>query len=107
MKIELLYFDGCPNWRVTRERLTEALAQLSRDDAPELVEVLTDEQAAALSFAGSPTVLIDGADPFPHTGGPHGLACRVYPTPAGLAGSPTTDQLAAAITAASDEDARR
>lgn len=58
-----------------------------------VVRVLTtDEDAAAVPFAGSPTVLVEGRDPFP-SGGPTGLACRVYPTPAGFRGAPSVEQL--------------
>ena len=61
----------------------------------------TPEAAAEHEFRGSPTVLIDGVDPFADPGAPIGLSCRVYETEAGFAGSPTLGQLEAAI------DARR
>ncbi len=57
-------------------------------------KVETAEDAERLGFIGSPTVLIDGSDPFAAPGSPVGLACRLYVTPEGLAGSPTVDQLA-------------
>jgi type IV secretory pathway TraG/TraD family ATPase VirD4 len=55
------------------------------------------EDAERLGFIGSPTVLVDGSDPFATPGAPIGLACRVYVTPEGLAGSPTLDQLMEAL----------
>ncbi|MCB0906239.1 MAG: thioredoxin family protein [Nocardioidaceae bacterium] len=94
MRVELLYFDGCPNWRVADDRLAEALAALGRTDV--VVErrlVETPEQAEELAFLGSPTIRIDGADPFATGQEQVGLACRVYATPAGLSGSPDTAQL--------------
>lgn len=98
MKIELLYFDGCPSWRTARARLTEALDHLGRpDQAVHLVRVASDEQAEALRFAGSPTLLVDDEDLFPHPTGRHGLACRLYATPDGLAGSPTVGELVGAL----------
>lgn len=94
MRVELLYFDGCPNWKVAEERLTEALSVLGRDDVTlerRLVE--TPEQAEELGFIGSPTLRIDGVDPFATGAEQVGLSCRVYATAAGLSGSPTTAQL--------------
>ena len=92
MEITLQYFDGCPNWEVLDRRLTEALD--GRSDVRVVHQrVETTEDAARLGFHGSPTVLIDGSDPFADERTPVGLACRVFRTPAGLAGSPTVDQL--------------
>jgi hypothetical protein len=42
---------------------------------------------------GSPSLLIEGRDPFATPAARTGLACRVYSTPDGLAGSPTVAQL--------------
>lgn len=57
----------------------------------------TDDAATAVSFRGSPTVHVDGVDPFADPSAPVGLSCRLYPTPVGYAGSPTLDQLRAAV----------
>lgn len=96
MEITLQYFDGCPNWAVLEDRIAKALS-----DRPAATVILqrveTAEDAARVGFRGSPTVLIDGVDPFAEDGGPVGLACRMYRTPDGLAGSPTLEQLHAAI----------
>ncbi|MFH5824773.1 thioredoxin family protein [Georgenia sp. AZ-5] len=103
MKIELLYFAGCPNWQVAHARLSDALARAGlADQDVDLVEVTTDEDAEVLRFAGSPTVLINGVDPFPGTEGAHGLACRMYVGPTGIAGSPTVEQMVQAITATAE-----
>jgi hypothetical protein len=70
------------------------LRTLQRDDITvqrRLVE--TGEQAEVVRFTGSPTIRIDGTDPFATGTERIGLGCRVYPTPAGLSGSPTTAQL--------------
>ena len=32
MRVELFYCDGCPNWTVAEDRLTEALLTVGRDD---------------------------------------------------------------------------
>ena len=98
MKVTLRYFDGCPNWRATGEMLAALGAQHGFGVVTERVE--TPEQADAIGFRGSPTVLIDGADPFTDPTAPIGLACRVYRGPDGLIGAPTEPMLRAAFEAA-------
>ena len=94
MRVELFYFDGCPSWTVAEERLTEALRTLGRDDVTvERWLVETAEQAEQVGFTGSPTIRIDGTDPFATGTELVGLTCRVYRTPDGLAGSPTTARM--------------
>lgn len=97
MKVELLYFDDCPNWEIAAERLDAVAA--GRGLTVERRRVTTPEEAVAARFRGSPTILIDGVDPFAAGDEPFGLACRVYQTPDGPAGSPTTEQLEAALDA--------
>ena len=57
----------------------------------------TPEAAAAARFRGSPTVLIDGVDPFADRDAPIGLTCRVYLTSDGVSGAPSVAQLAEAL----------
>ena len=94
MRVELFYFDGCPNWAVADERLSEALRLAGRSDV--LIarhQVETPEQADEVGFLGSPTVRINGRDLFAQGGEQVALSCRVYSTLAGSARSPTVDQL--------------
>ena len=42
-------------------------------------------------------MLVDGRDPFADPDAPVGLACRLYRTEEGLAGSPTVEQLLAVL----------
>lgn len=93
MKVELLWFPGCPNWQETDRRLREALALAGADTEIRLIEVSTPDDAERLRFRGSPTVLVDGTDPFADDHAPVGLSCRVFRTPDGLRGAPTVDQL--------------
>lgn len=93
--ITLLYFDDCPGWEVADGRLGEALRIVGLDPtAVERRQITTDEEAQRARFRGSPTILLDGVDPFLEgDAGPFGLSCRLYPSESGLAGSPTLDQL--------------
>ena len=90
----LLYFDGCPNWKTTESLLLDVMGELGLAvGGLVLRRVETPEEAAGLSFHGSPTVLVDGVDPFADPNAAIGLACRLYPTETGLAGSPSRQQL--------------
>lgn len=57
----------------------------------------TDVEAERLGFRGSPTILIDGIDPWAPENAPIGLSCRVYMTPDGARGTPTWNELLAAV----------
>lgn len=93
--VELRYFEGCPNWTVAHARLLEALRLSGRVDVQvRRTRLDTPEQAEQFGFVGSPTVLIDGLDPFAAGDEVVGLACRIFRTPAGRAsGSPSLAQL--------------
>ncbi|EKA62377.1 DF family (seleno)protein [Janibacter indicus] len=93
MRVQLLYFDGCPNWQVADGRIREALETLGIHVDVEKVLVTTPEQAEQWSFRGSPSILVDGEDHFAEPGAPVGLSCRLYRTPDGVEGSPTVEQL--------------
>ena len=97
MDVALLYFDGCPNHHATLALLEGLLAEAGWNGDVALVNVDSQEQAEALSFRGSPTVLIDGVDPFVDSDAPVGLSCRVYPTAEGYRGTPPEPELRAAI----------
>jgi hypothetical protein len=101
MNVTLRYFEGCPHWRTAHDRLREALrAEGMADVEPVLERVETPEDAERLQSIGSPTIIIDGRDPFAGAEAAFGLTCRVYQTPEGLAGSPTPDQLRGALRSA-------
>lgn len=98
MDVELLHIEDCPSWVETEGRLVDALSQAGLSGTPVTVVTVRDgEHASALSFAGSPTILVDGADLFPDGARASELACRIYRTPTGLAGLPTTEQIVQAL----------
>ena len=96
MDVTLLYFDDCPHWLVANEHLGTLLAEHPDMSITRHV-VDTPEEAERTGFRGSPSILINGVDLFAGPNDPVGLACRVYQTPAGPAGSPTLDQLRHAL----------
>ncbi len=97
MRIILVYFEGCPSWQTTDAALREAKRRTGIEVAIEYRRIESEQEAQDAGFQGSPTLLIDEQDPFPRPDAPVGLSCRLYHTPAGLAGSPTVDQLAKAL----------
>ncbi|GAB4475513.1 MAG: hypothetical protein Kow00124_16580 [Anaerolineae bacterium] len=97
MRIELLYFDGCPSWQTGLENLRAALAEAGIDAPVELVRVDSDEEALRQRFQGSPTIRVDGRDLFPTGHDNYAMGCRVYQTPEGLRGWPTVEMIRAAL----------
>ena len=92
MRVELLWWEGCPSHPEALRQLREVLADEGLD--PEIVElrqIVSDEQAERERFLGSPTILVDGRDVAPADGQPVGLACRVYRLRDGRP-SPTPDR---------------
>lgn len=92
MQITILAVPDCPNAPVVTERIRAALdGQVA---SIELIEIADEGDAARWGMAGSPTILVDGFDPFaaPSTAG--SLSCRLYRTADGaIAGSPSVDEL--------------
>ena len=77
MKLQVLHVPGCPNTPVLVARLRDVLA--GRRDVLVEEHVITDEaQAAAWGMTGSPTLLVDGVDPFRVAGTAPSLSCRLY-----------------------------
>lgn len=64
--------------------------------------IASQQQAEEREFVGSPTILVDGVDPFAVAGQSAAFACRVYATPAGLSGVPPLGDVVCALTAARD-----
>ena len=99
MQVKVLYFDDCPNWSVARRRLYEALGAAGLADRVEVSyqRVETAEEAERVGFRGSPTILVDGRDPWAEGAAISGLSCRIYRTEHGPDGAPSVAQLAEAL----------
>jgi hypothetical protein len=82
VKIELLFWEGCPSYPEARELLEQVLAERGVEAPIQMREVRTQAEAVELAFPGSPTIRIDGRDVDPAgAGSPPALACRVYRLP--------------------------
>lgn len=95
MDVTLQYFEGCPNWKTTDARLSALADELGFTLTHR--RVVDHEDAESIGFRGSPTVLIDGHDPFAAGDEPIGMSCRIYQTPDGPAGAPALAQLRDAL----------
>ena len=65
MRIQVLFTSGCENYDQAVEAVHDAIHMAGIDEEPQLVEVLTEEQARELHFLGSPSVHVDGVDADP------------------------------------------
>ncbi len=98
MKMEILYFDGCPTYLEAEKTLQGVLEEKDVDAEVELVAVNTDAEAQEFRVPGSPTIRVDGEDLFPvPERAEYALGCRMYATPEGLKGSPTAEMLKEAL----------
>ena len=86
--LEVLYFDGCPNYN----RLLPVLHELAATHRVELqqLRIETAEEAEKSRFLGSPTVRFNGVDvePGAHARTDFGMKCRLYRSVGGQCGSP-------------------
>ena len=79
MQIQFLFYEGCPSHEKGLARLKKVMAEDGIDTEIEVLEILTEEQAAEWGFIGSPTILINGQDMVtPPAEAAPALTCRVY-----------------------------
>jgi hypothetical protein len=99
VKIEFLFWDGCPSHPEALDLLRDVLEARGVSDAIEIREVFTREEAVTLAFPGSPTIRIDGRDVDPvGAQAPPELNCRIYRLPDGRASPvPSRQQLEEAL----------
>jgi hypothetical protein len=99
VRIELLYFEGCPSYAALLPALRELLASEGIQQEVEIRRVETSQDAERECFLGSPTVRIDGRDVDPTTKDrdDFGLECRLYRTEEGLVRTPPEEWIRAAV----------
>jgi hypothetical protein len=99
VKIEMLFWEGCPSHPEALELLQAVLRERGIEEPIELREVFTLEDAVELGFPGSPTIRIDGRDVDPvGATDPPALTCRVYRLPDGRPSPvPSRQQLEEAV----------
>ena len=101
--VELLVVPECPNESVALSVLRLAFDRVGLvAQSVRTTVIASQEQAQERGFVGSPTILINGVDPFGAPGQSPAFACRVYATPAGLSGMPPLDDVISALTVATN-----
>lgn len=102
LELTVLAVPGCPHEPVLRERLTEVLAE--HPDVRVVHGVVHDEaDAARLGMRGSPTLLVNGVDPFAAPGVPVSVSCRIYRDETGWpGGAPSVTMLRQALAQAGE-----
>jgi hypothetical protein len=98
MRIDVLTVSGCPHWVLAMTRIQEAIDR-SGVDAIVAERIIDDAtKAATMGMAGSPTILVDGRDPFGAAGLESSISCRLYRAGAGVDGAPSVNSLIGALT---------
>lgn len=95
MEITIQTSRGCPHRALAEERVDAAVAMVAADLA--VRRVLVDERDAPTGYRGSPTILIDGHDPFNGIDDDHDATCRMYRTERGLEGAPSIEAIRRAV----------
>lgn len=103
--VEILYFDGCPNYEGAKAMVERVGRELGLDLELRLVDVRDEQTARRLRFPSSPTIRVDGRD-IDATAAErdeYALSCRVYRTENGFSGQPDEHCLRDALLSASTE----
>ena len=100
MKVEVLYFAGCPNRAPTVERVREELQSFGLPKEVQETEIRGQAEAEALGFLGSPTVRVNGLDIEREARnlGNYGMSCRTYLEGTVRSGLPSSDLIRRALT---------
>lgn len=80
MKVEVLYFSGCPNHKLAVERVREVLREEGLPDGVAEIEVSNADAAQRLKFLGSPSIRVNDLDvePAARSSTAFGMMCRTY-----------------------------
>jgi hypothetical protein len=95
MKVEVFYFEGCPNRQPAVERVKEILKKEGLDVEVVEIEVPDHASAQAVGFLGSPTIRIDGLDveASARSSQAYGMMCRTYLEAGQRDGIPSRDRI--------------
>jgi hypothetical protein len=99
VRIDFLFWRGCPSHPEARELLQDVLDQRGIEAEVVEREVATQAEADELAFPGSPTIRVDGRDVDPAGASARpALNCRIYHLPDGrVSPVPTREQLEEAL----------
>ncbi|WP_205718183.1 thioredoxin family protein [Actinomadura soli] len=99
MELTVLTVLDCPHGPVLQQRLAEVLADHEQISVTWRV-ISVEGEAVRWGMRGSPTLLMDGIDPFADPSGPPSLSCRMFRESGGrLEGAPSVAALRRALRA--------
>jgi hypothetical protein len=101
-RVEILYFEDCPNHAAARALVERIAGELEVETDVRLIEVGDPDAAVGLRFLGSPTIRVDGHDVEPGADQRHDFTfgCRVYRGQRGISGQPEEIWIREALKAA-------
>jgi copper chaperone CopZ len=99
LKIDVLYFDGCPNHGPAVERVKEILRGGGISAEVSEVNVHDASIAQEAGFLGSPSILVNGVDvePAARSAREYGIMCRTYVVNGKREGLPSRELIRQAI----------
>lgn len=102
MDVELLWFQGCPNHEGAEDLLRSVLDERGLQVPIRRVAVEDEVTGRAVTFPGSPTIRVNGADVEPGWTPCEDCTprCRLYATTGGLRGLPERQWIERAVDAA-------
>jgi hypothetical protein len=99
LKIELLYFKGCPSFQPTLSLLQQVLDEENIPAKVRTIPVESELAAKSLRFLGSPSIRVDGQDiEFEaRSSTDFGMKCRIYNNDGVPGGVPAKGKILEAI----------
>lgn len=98
MKVELLYFKGCPNISLARKNLNDAFAKAGIAPQWDEIDLNDPNTPKELKGYGSPTILVDGKDVAGIAPSGESLSCRTYYNVKGeITGAPDAEIIVKAL----------
>ena len=99
MKIDCCIVEECANHHLAEDMLAGVLSEFGVRESIERIDIPDAEKGKLVTFPGSPTIRIDGADVEPDWQPCDDCThrCRLYMTAEGLKGLPQRDWIVQAI----------
>ncbi len=106
MKIEFLYFEGCPHYESALQLLEKMMGEKGISAPVQKTDVVSDSMAQEVRFAGSPSIRINNqdieAEGIAEQG--YGRKCRIYSVDGTLQGIPPESLIRNALTQAKTKE---
>jgi hypothetical protein len=105
VKVEILYFSGCPHYPPTVQLVHEIVMRIGAKAQIVETEITDAAEAQRVGFLGSPTVRVNGRDVEPGAGQRSGCgwACRTYQFGSSRTGVPPQEWIEASMREAAGE----